>query len=141
MSKSGSNLFKYTAGASADLVKELDQSGEKHNSNDIVGITRDPITGKLAWLENGNTSAGLNHILDQHGKQFNDKGISNEELPHYIMEAINQGRIIDYQGSGTTRPIYEFVYKGEIQQIAITIGNNGFIVGANPRSIKEYKED
>ena len=38
-----------------------------------------------------------------------------------------------YQGRGTGRPIYEFVYNGEVRQVAITVGSNGFIVGANPK--------
>jgi filamentous hemagglutinin len=30
-------------------------------------------------------------------------------------------------------PIYEITVNGQVQQIAFTIGSNGFIVGANPR--------
>ena len=40
------------------------------------------------------------------------------------------------QGS---RPIYEFTYNGTRQRVAITVSNNGYIVGANPRSLP--KED
>lgn len=36
-------------------------------------------------------------------------------------------------GTDTGRPIYEFTYNGEIHKVAITVGNNGFIVGANPK--------
>ena len=33
-----------------------------------------------------------------------------------------------------THDIYEFVYDGKIQRIAVQVGNNGYIVGANLRS-------
>ena len=34
-----------------------------------------------------------------------------------------------------TRPIYEFTYNGTKHRVAIDIGNNGFIVGANPKRV------
>ena len=76
------------------------------------------------WLENGTDTAGLNHII---------KGITQEQIPDYVMNALENGKIVGYQGRGTGRPIYEFTYNGEIHKVAITVGNNGFIVGANPK--------
>lgn len=38
-----------------------------------------------------------------------------------------------FTGRGTGRPIYEFTYNGELHNVAITVGNNGFVVGANPK--------
>ena len=67
------------------------------------------------WLENGTDTAGLNHIITEHADDFLNK------------------KIVGYQGRGTGRPIYEFTYNGEIHKVAITVGNNGFIVGANPK--------
>ena len=29
--------------------------------------------------------------------------------------------------------IYEFTYNGELHKVAVTVGNNGFVVGANPK--------
>ena len=49
------------------------------------------------------------------------------------MNALENGKIVGYQGRGTGRHIYEFTYNGEIHKVAITVGNNGFIVGANPK--------
>lgn len=48
------------------------------------------------------------------------------------MDAVSKGKIIGYQGKGTGRPIYEVLINGQKQRIAVTTGNNGFIVGANP---------
>ena len=42
-----------------------------------------------------------------------------------------------YQGVGTGRPIFEIMINGELRRIAVTVSDNGYIVGANPRgSIK-----
>ncbi|MBC1368358.1 hypothetical protein HB790_08970 [Listeria welshimeri] len=41
---------------------------------------------------------------------------------------------INEEGKG--RPIYEVIYNGKKYRVAITVGKNGFIVGANPVSIK-----
>ena len=40
--------------------------------------------------------------------------------------------------NGTNKALVdEFVYEGKKQRVAITVGPNGFIVGANPKTIKE----
>ena len=41
MSKSGSRLFEYTAGANQELVDELVASGEKCTPENILGIVKD----------------------------------------------------------------------------------------------------
>ena len=46
-----------------NLKKELRNNNIKFNEKDMVFITRDK-TGQIIWLENGNSSAGLKHILD-----------------------------------------------------------------------------
>lgn len=136
MSKADSGHFSGTNGANKALVDELVSSGEKCTPKEIVGITKDS-SGKIVWLETGTKKAGLNHIIEEHGSQFHGKGISNDEIPNYIMEAIHQGNIVGYQGKKNPRSIYEFVYEGKKQRVAITVGPNGFIVGANPKTIKE----
>ena len=130
MSKSGSGLFKYTTGANATLMDELERSGEKYTKENVIGITKDK-SGKLVWLETGTDYAGYNHIEQRHLSEFQSQGISKEELPNYILEAVHQGNIVGYQGP---KPIYEFVYEGQTRRVAIGISNNGFIVGANPKS-------
>lgn len=136
MSKGYSGYFGGTKGANKALVDELVSSGEKCKPENIVGITK-TASGKIVWLETGTKRAGLNHIIEEHGSQFCGKGISNDEIPNYIMEAVRQGNIVGYQGKKKPRTIYEFVYEGKKQRVAITIGPNGFIVGANPKTAKE----
>lgn len=48
--------------------------------------------------------------------------------------------IVGYQGRGQGRPIYEFTYEGTTRRIAITIGSNGYVVGANPKSVPKETE-
>ena len=49
-----------------NLLKELAESGVKYNSDDVVTVMRNS-DGKLMWLEKGNGTAGLKHILERHG--------------------------------------------------------------------------
>lgn len=136
MSKGNSNYFSGTNGANKALVEELVSSGEKCTPENIVGILKDS-DGKIIWLETGTTTAGLKHIIDEHSSEFHDQDISSDEIPNYIMEAIHQGNIVGYQGRKNPRTIFEFIYEGRKRRIAISIGSNGFIVGANPKSVKE----
>uniref|UniRef100_UPI0015E187D5 hemagglutinin repeat-containing protein n=1 Tax=Campylobacter concisus TaxID=199 RepID=UPI0015E187D5 len=129
------------------LLKELSSSGVKFTSSDIVLITKMP-NGKIVWLEKGTTDAevialgrkngaGLKHIIEKHGAELEQKGIMEKDIPNYVATAIKEGKVIGYQGKGNGRPIYEFKYNGKIERAAITIGNNGFIIGLNRRSLNE----
>lgn len=139
MSKAISNQFSGTTGNNAALITQVEQAGEKINRQDVVAITKDSL-GKIVWLEKGHLgdrASGLAHVIEEHGPQFNGKGISNDEIPQYLMTAVKYGEIVGYQGRGKGRPIYEFKYEGKKQRVAITIGSNGYIVGANPQKITE----
>ena len=50
-----------------------------------------------------------------------------------LRTALQDGRVIGYQGKGVTRPVYAVMYGGRMVRIAITVGSNGYIVGANLR--------
>ena len=126
---------KYTDSQIADIINnglldELANSGVKYNPDDVVAITKNA-DGKLVWLENGNSNAGLEHIM-QHADQFATKGISSDKIPDFIMHALEEGKVV---GTQRTRTIYEVMYEGKLQRVAISVGDNGFIVGANPKSI------
>jgi peptidoglycan hydrolase-like protein with peptidoglycan-binding domain len=133
--KQAKKAARLSKGASkTGLLNELANSGVKYNADDIVSITKTS-NGKLVWLENGNANAGLEHIMN-HADEFAAKGISKNQISGFVMDALENGKIVGYQGKGTGRPIYEVVYNGVTQRVAITTGSNGFIVGANPVSIK-----
>lgn len=136
MSKGSSHLFSGTSGAGRALIDEVIASGEKISPEKVVVITRDP-TGKIVWLEQGNSSSGLEHIIGRHGHEFNGKGIANNDIPDYVLEAVYQGNIIGTQGRRNPRTIYEFTYNGETQRIAVQVASNGYIVSANPKSMED----
>jgi hypothetical protein len=115
------------------LLIELAKNGVKYNPAEVVAVTK-TASGKLVWLEIGNSKAGLEHILN-HADDFAKKGIRRNDIPDLIMKALSEGEIVGYQGKGTGRPIYKVVFHGKVQRVAITVGNNGFIVGANPTSL------
>ena len=136
MSKGESHLFSGTSGKGKELIEEVISSGEKISPDKVLLITRDP-NGKIIWMETGNGKSGLEHIITEHGHQFNGKGISNEDIPNYVLEAVHQGKIVGTQGKRNPRTVYEFTYNGERQRIAIQVGSNGYIVSANPKSLEE----
>ncbi|MEU9100045.1 hypothetical protein [Streptomyces sp. NPDC048361] len=116
-----------------DLVRKLEASGANLERADLIMVVRYARPGvPLAWLEKGNAKAGLVHILLRHGGEFIERGIASEDIPKLLTRALNEGKIVGYQGADTGRPIYETVYNGRTQRLAITVGDNGFIVGANP---------
>ena len=119
------------------LMEELANSGVKFTPEDVVAVTKTP-EGKLVWLETGKSGlrgSGLNHIIEVHSADFANKGISTGQIPEFLIDAISQGNIIDYQGVGTDRPIYQVDFYGQTIGVAITTGSNGYIVGANPVSL------
>lgn len=136
MSKGDSHLFSGTSGAGEALIDEVVSQGYKISPEKVVLITRNP-TNKVVWMETGNAKSGSTHIIERHGKEFNTLGISNSDIPNYVLEAVYQGNIIGTQGRRNPRTVYEFIYNGEIQRIAVQVSTNGYIVSANPRSIKE----
>ncbi|SDH30753.1 LXG domain of WXG superfamily protein [Leifsonia sp. 98AMF] len=123
-------------GAQQTLLDELLQSGIKVSPEKVVTVMKTP-EGRTVWLEEGKSSeltdrpSGLAHIVEDHGGEFAQKGIGETEIPQVLTRAIQDGRIVRYQGKGSDRPIHEFEYEGRTLKLAITISDNGYIVGAN----------
>lgn len=122
-----------------ELVSELDALEKenpglyKHTSNEIISITKDP-HGRIIWLEKGNSHSGFQHIVNNHLTDFERIGIGKDEIPNYVMTAVANGMVVGTQG--LSRPIYEFIYNGVKCYVAVQIGSNGYIVGANPSKKK-----
>jgi len=117
----------------AALFAALCQAGIKHSPEKVVRIAKQA-DGKIIFLEEGNTEAGLQHILEQHSVEFANQGIEPDQIPDAIIAAVTQGKMIDYQGRKKTRVIYEVTFNGKTQFISVTVSDNGYIVAANPRS-------
>lgn len=61
-----------------------------------------------------------------------ESGVSEAQIPDLVIDAVSKGKIVGYQGTDPGRPIYEVAFGGKSVRVAVTTGNNGFIVGANP---------
>jgi filamentous hemagglutinin len=114
------------------LLDELTANGVKFTPENVIATARS-LNGKVVFLETGNSKAGLQHIIAEHGSQFAKMGVSEAQIPGVVMKAVSEGKLVGYQGSGVGRPIYELTINGQQQRIAVTVGDNGFVVGANPR--------
>lgn len=136
MGSGNSGFFKNTKGAlkPEHLLYELIKSDVKFNKEDVLMITKAK-NNKIVWLEKGNNLSGLQHIINRHGNQFLAKGITKEDLPVFLKTTIENGKIIGKQGKFNSQPriIYEVNYNGKVVKVVITISDNGYIVGANPK--------
>ena len=132
--ESNDGIPPVTSAVSRALIAEVQARGDKISPDEVLGITRD-LSGQIVWLEKGHLDgrpSGLAHIKDRHETELNTVGIHSSEIPGFVLTTVAKGKIIGYQGSGTGRAIYEIVYKGRKYKIAVTVGSNGYIVGANP---------
>ena len=121
---------KPTGPTREELLEELAANGVKHDPEKVILIGKDG-DGKIVFLEGGNADAGLQHVME-HANQFADIGVPREKVGQFVFDAATTGKIIGYQGKGTTRPIYELIFEGRPYKVGVTVASNGFIVGANP---------
>lgn len=111
-----------------ELLDELKRQGIKHSPDDIVGIGRNG-AGQIIFLEKGNSRAGLQHITERHAGDFANIGVREDKIGRLVFSAVTEGKVVGMQ---RTRPVYEVVFEGRTYRIAVSVGDNGFIVGANP---------
>lgn len=119
-----------------ELISQLPPR-TKITASDVVNITRRR-DASLAWLETGNNRAGLAHITSRHGDDFVASGIPRVQIPNAVSTAVETGRVVGYQGKGAGRPVVEYEFNGATHRMAVTVSNNGFIVGANPASMPKH---
>jgi hypothetical protein len=112
-------------------IDTLVANGVKITPANVVATGKTP-SGQFVFLETGNSTSGLQHIIQRHAGEFANIGVSESEIPSVVMQAIREGNIVGYQGVGTGRPIYQITINGQPQKISITVGSNGYVVGANP---------
>ena len=68
-----------------NYLKELANQGIKYSSESIVRVEKMP-DGKIVFLESGNAKAGLKHIINEHGKEFAQMGVSESQIPKVIFD-------------------------------------------------------
>lgn len=132
-----SELSKPKEEEKATLIAELKQAGIKHTPDKTLRIAK-LSDGKIVFLEEGKggkRGSGLKHILENHQQEFATRGLSETNLADAIINAVTQGEIVGYQQ--TNRPIYKIGFNGIIHLIAVTVADNGYIVCANPSSLRQ----
>jgi hypothetical protein len=133
--RSVENDSRKAAETPKDLIAELERKNVKHSPDQIVRIARLP-DGRIVFLEHGNARAGLRHIVKEHGEDFARRGIAESQIPDLLMAALTEGKVV---GCQRTRPIYEVHFNGATHYVAIDVGSNGFIVGANPARVRRSR--
>lgn len=113
-----------------NYLSELSKQGIKYSSESIIRVEKMP-DGKIIFLESGTSRSGLKHIIKEHGKEFAQNGVPESQIPKVIFDTLKKGKVIGQQGKD--RPIYEATINGQKYELAITVGDNGYIVGANIR--------
>jgi hypothetical protein len=116
------------------LLKELDSKGVKYNKAALLFVTKDR-TGQIVWLEKGNASAGLEHIVSRHANDFKSKmGVEEKNIASTLQDIVKTGQVV----SNKTKEIkgrnnFERIYKYKGRYYVLTgIGSNGFLVTAYP---------
>lgn len=113
------------------LFDELEQNGIAHTPENIVRIGRNA-DGQVVFLETGDGAAGLQHILQEHGTDFANRGIDADEIPDLVIDAVTRGDLVEITPNGAM--VIDAEFNGVMQRLQVTVGSNGFIVQANPRS-------
>lgn len=111
------------------LLAELQKQGIKHHPNQVIRIAKKP-DETIIFLETGNSLSGLQHILENHRADFLYRNITEDQITDLVIDAVVRGKAIGTQGTG--RIIYEIMFNGKLQYVSVTVGSNGYIVGANP---------
>ncbi|MFM0288003.1 hemagglutinin repeat-containing protein [Paraburkholderia megapolitana] len=122
-----------TAGKVVVIQADLDTlaaNGVKFTPKNVIA-TGTAADGQVVFLETGSSSAGLQHIIEEHGVDFTNKGIAQSDIPSVVMDAVTQGKLVGTNGSA---PVYEITYNGTPKYVSVGVSSNGFIVRANPVS-------
>ncbi len=115
------------------LIQNIQDRGFKISPDKVLDIGKLP-NGKIVWVEVGkltNKPSGLEHIWERHSKEFSSLGISKEEVPEFVINVVTNGNKVGTQGNQEPRDVFEYNHKGKIIYLAVSISNNGYIVGAN----------
>ena len=120
-----------------DLIKGLENEHIKFKKEDIVFIMKDE-DNKTVWLEKGNDTAGLKHIVLHHGNDFKkalDK--SKDEISQTIKEVITKwvvSKTITETMPNGLKKISKWYKYNDKYHVITSFGDNGFIVTAIPTS-------
>jgi WXG100 family type VII secretion target len=113
------------------LVAEVVAAGHKISRADVLQIARAP-DGRIVWLERGDGTSGLSHIL-RAGRiaNFADRGVPLAEIPGLAMRAVTEGTPLGPIREGGVA--YDVaIGDGRRTKVVVVVGSNGYIVTARP---------
>lgn len=122
-----SRLSRYQRG----LILQVKAKGYRISSGKVLAIGRRK-DGKIIWIETGNDSTGLQHIIQAHGHEFTSHGISLDSIPSYVLRVALRGKVVGYMKTSNPLPreVYRVRINGKVKYVAISVSDNGYIVGA-----------
>ncbi len=113
-----------------EILSEMKEEGIKFSKNRIVFAARLE-NGNKIFLETGNADSGLQHIVANHGKQFNQiYGIKSGQLGGFLHDVVAKGKLVtsfryeDPLGREGYRSVY--YWKGG-HVVVYGISGNGYI--------------
>ncbi|KAK1456610.1 hypothetical protein CMEL01_16288 [Colletotrichum melonis] len=138
------------------IIRDVQKDGSRKMTPDqVVHAWNVPMTSEIPapkgadkplpnlWIEEGTPKSGLRHMVgsDEEIDSWEGKGIprelQREKIPMFVEAATTAGRRITTQGSRDDRHIMSTYIEGRVLKTAVTVGSNGYIVGANPA--KKFK--
>lgn len=87
----------------------------------------------MIFLEPGDASSGLQHIVDNHGIDFPKIGISENQVSDVLMQTVAGSCWVS--GSWFWSTHLRGLINGRPQRIAVTTGSKRYIVGANTAGV------
>jgi hypothetical protein len=93
------------------------------------------------WIERGSPKKGYDHMVG-HADDFKDIGILPEQLPELVQAATSVGYFFEFQSRRhlTPRPIYGLYFYNQAVAVAVTVAENGYVVGLNRSSMRKMKK-
>ena len=96
---------------------------------------------QFLWVEDNMTNVGYQHMLD-HANEFQKIVITTDQLPE-VAEAATKIGIFGFlqskRGSETDRPVFALNFYGKPLAVAVSVGDNGFVIGMNASSLDTFK--
>jgi hypothetical protein len=72
----------------------------KFTSENVIAAARSP-SGQVVFLETGSPTAGLQHIVQEHGPELASVGVAEAHIPSVVMQAVTEGKIVGANPRGT----------------------------------------
>ncbi len=123
-------------------IKELEKAKVKFKKEDVIFVAK-AVDNQLVWLEKGNDSVGLKHIIKRHTNDFkNYLGIDEKDIPNKINEIVTTWQLVSKKLKLLNgREGYEYIFEKEgLTTTLVALGTNGFIVSVYPKKEKKWKK-